>query len=370
MEKGIMRKELLPGMKRCTRVQRALTFFALGVALAALGCGKTQPEKLFVRAAKAQARGEYAAAIKAFETYLSKYPNHGMAPIAHMRIGMARKALGDVPGALKAYEEMSSSARDPHQRILAQKKIRDTYCENRNWGEALRVGKDLIASATGAEKVNQMLRWGEILWKSGEKEQAEDYFRKSAAGTKHPAARAGFLITLANFLRSAGDVDRCTRLYDEVARDPSLPAKQRIAAYTHKGTVLYYSDRPQEAVETFEDIKRTFPDDFETCVRADTMIAQIEYKKESDRVDASLDRIVAACSDRIASATDPALANRFRLLLADAFQKVERYAQAQDTFETVKNESPEGSGHWRIADKRISEIGAELIRRSSQDLIR
>jgi hypothetical protein len=123
-------------------------------------------------------------------------------------------------------------------------------------------------------------------------------------------------------------------------------------------------------VETFEEIRRTFPEDFETCVRADTMIAQIYHKKEADRMDPSLDRIVAACSDRIRSATDPVEANRFRLLLGDAFQKVERYAQAEDTFEMVKRESAEGSGHWRIADQRISEIGAEMIRRSLQDPIR
>ncbi len=345
-------------------------FVLFGVGFLGSGCGKDAPEKIFMRAAKAQKAGEYAAAIKSLETYLGEYPDHGLVPVAHMRIGMARKALGDVPGALKAYEDMYSSARDFRHKVLAQRKIQDTYRDSKDWVDALRVGADLIASTTGAEKVNQMLRFAEIMWRSGEKEETEEYLRKSAAESDIPAARAGFLITLANFLRADGRLDESTLVYDEVARGGSFPVDQRIKAYNRMGTVLYFADRSAEAVETFEEIKDSFPDDFETCLRADTLIAQIYYKKENDRLDASLDRIAVACSDRIESATEPDEANRVRLLMGDAFQKVERYAKAQDAFEMVKRESKEGSGHWRIAEKRIDEIESAMIGRAFQGSIR
>lgn len=332
----------------------------LCVAVLSTGCGSRSPEDLYSRGIKASDRGDYKKAIKEFEKFIKKYPDHNNVFLVKRRIAEVYLAAGNHAEALKSYENLAAEAKDSRQKTAALDGMLNTYCEIKNWIKALEIGKQLIDSAEDRGKINYMLRYGEILWKSGRKQQAKEYFKSTFGTIEDPAGRGAFLLTLGNLLRVDGETNECIEIYDEVASNESFTVEQRITALDGKGTVLYFADKPDEAVSTFAGIKKIFPEDYQACIRADTMIAQIHHRKGDDKLDADLDRIVEACSDRISSTTDPDEINRYRLLMADAFQKVKRYPEARAAFETVRKENPKQSYGWITANKRIAEIDAAI----------
>ena len=101
-----------------------------------------------------EANGDFAAAVKEYETALAARPSAGLTIEAHYRLGHAREQLGDRDGALKAYQgAVEATDRDHPFRLSAVARCAALYEARKDIPRALAAYKDIMRNSTDPELV-------------------------------------------------------------------------------------------------------------------------------------------------------------------------------------------------------------------------
>jgi len=338
-----------------TNLRSLLAILAAALPLFLAGCVGEVPEEVYADGRKAYDSLDFRKAEEKFAEFVRKYPAHEYIPPAYLWLAKARARLGDSTGAIEAFRKAEELAPEPNVRLDARVNLAQIYRHRQEWDPALEQLAGLVATTSGDVKRNFIINYATTLWESGRVEDASAYLHARAASADNPRHRGEYLLSLAGLYLSAEDYDPAVGVLGSIIGDASAPEHLATTAYMWRASALSEEGRIPEAEKDYLDLQERFPDSI-AAIEADVELSVLFQKEDPEKADAYLRAATEAFADRVREATESVQAARLEGRLARAYFRVERYQDAIDTYERIREENPDDTVLQEQIENLIQEV--------------
>jgi len=257
-------------------------------------------QALLLRGDIAFARAEWEQAADLLERFVRTEPT-AASDDALLKLGLARRRLGDEPAALRAFERLAESASDsPAAEQGAFERAQSLLALDR-LDDAREAFESLLDRWPDARfEAAALLHLGSIAHRQGDPARAAEILAHAAAAADNPGVRRDALARRGEALLGAGETDRAIESLRAALAEPAAPNGQAARLRANLAIALSRAERAEEALDAFEQMSErawaALPPDLKAAALYERAWAQREQGRPLDAV-ASLERLLVADPD-------------------------------------------------------------------------